>query len=247
MKINKSLESLLLPIDKLVPLDGNPRRGNVDAIIASYSEFGQVKPIVVRPNGDGTFTIIAGNHQVKAAKELGWEVIAAVQMNEDDKTAVAFSLADNRTSDLGSTDSAELMTMIESISDEHQDLIANLGWDEFEIAALEEFAVVDYEEDKGYLPPSIVEPLPINISSDQGQPVNEEINVQIDSNSASTIGAAGASVGQKSVVQYTLVFESAAEQKRWYDFIRFLKSSPVYGGTTTSGRIIEFIEAHADF
>ena len=70
MKINKSLESLLLPIDKLVPLDGNPRRGNVDAIVASYSEFGQVKPIVVRPNKDGTFTVLAGNHQVRAAKEL---------------------------------------------------------------------------------------------------------------------------------------------------------------------------------
>jgi len=244
MKINKSLESLLLPIDKLVPLDGNPRRGNVDAIVASYSEFGQVKPIVVRPNKNGTFTVLAGNHQVKAAKELGWDMIAAVQMNEDDTTAVAFSLADNRTSDLGSTDSADLMAMIAMISDDHLDLIANLGWDEFEIAALEELSIVDFQEDRGYLPPSIVEPLPIEISSEQA---NEQTNIEIDPDKASTIGAAQVSVGQKSVVQYTLVFESAEQQRKWYDFIRFLRSSAVYGGETTASKVIEFIEAHADF
>ena len=69
--IHESIKKLAKPIDKLLPLENNPRRGDVDAIAASYAEFGQVKPIVVKDNGDDTFTVIAGNHQVEAAKKLG--------------------------------------------------------------------------------------------------------------------------------------------------------------------------------
>lgn len=61
------------------------------------------------------------------------------------------------------------------------------------------------------------------------------------------MGAAKASIGQKSVVQYTLVFDNPEQQRRWYEFIRFLRSSAVYGGETTAERLIEFIEAHAEF
>ncbi len=46
--IHESLIELAVDIDVLSPLDGNPRRGNVEAIMASYREFGQIKPIVIR-------------------------------------------------------------------------------------------------------------------------------------------------------------------------------------------------------
>ena len=90
-KVDKSLHSLLVDITTLIALPGNPRRGNIDAIIASYSEFGQMKPIVIRPNDDGTSTVIAGNHQVAAARKLGWTHIAAVPMDADDGKAIAFA------------------------------------------------------------------------------------------------------------------------------------------------------------
>ena len=45
--IHPSLKSLAVDIDSLDYLEGNPRIGNVEAIMASYSEFGQVKPIVI--------------------------------------------------------------------------------------------------------------------------------------------------------------------------------------------------------
>ena len=65
--IHESLTSLSIPIGSLVSLKDNPRRGDVDAIAASYKEFGQVKPIVVVQNNDGKYTVIAGNHQFEAA------------------------------------------------------------------------------------------------------------------------------------------------------------------------------------
>jgi len=247
MKINPSLKSLLLPIEKLVPLESNPRRGNVDAIAASYAEFGQVKPIVVRPNDDGTFTVIAGNHQLQAAKSLGWDSIAAVQMDEDNDTAIAFALADNRTSELGSVDAASLIQMIQDVSINFQDLISNLGWDEFEMAAMEEFAYVNADDERGYVAPTVVEPLPISVSSAQTTETEARNPVELDQNKAAVIGAATASLGQKAVVQYTLVFDNAEQQRRWYEFVRFLRASPTYEGDTTASKLIEFIEANAEF
>ena len=132
--IHESLLSLAVDIDMLFPLDNNPRRGNVEAIMSSYAEFGQIKPIVVRPNGDGTSTVIAGNHQFEAAKRLGWDKIAAVEYDVDDKRAIAFALADNRTMELGYTEPELLNDFVLEISDYYPELMDGLGWDEFDIA-----------------------------------------------------------------------------------------------------------------
>ena len=77
MEIHPSIKKLAKPIDSLLPLEGNPRRGDIGAIAASYREFGQVKPIVVRDNEDGTFTVIAGNHQLEAAISFHPSCLAA--------------------------------------------------------------------------------------------------------------------------------------------------------------------------
>ena len=159
--IHESIKKLAKPIDAMLPLEGNPRRGDIDAIAASYSEFGQVKPIVVKDNGDETFTVIAGNHQVAAARKLGWSEIAAVVLDADDKRAVAFALADNRTMELGHSDQAQVIAMIEQISSEYPELLSDMRWDEFEIAAMDEWVEknVDDTEDElndGYVPPTFV-------------------------------------------------------------------------------------------
>ena len=137
-KIDKSLEDFAVDITTLEHLSGNPRTGNVNAIMASYAEFGQLRPIVIRPNDDGTSTIIAGNHQVMAAKKLGWTHIAAIQYDADDSRAVAFALADNRTSELGRSDSALVTDLLGDIVEDYSELFDGLGWDDFEIASMEE-------------------------------------------------------------------------------------------------------------
>jgi len=139
--IHKSLASLAVDIDVLLPLDNNPRRGSVEAIIASYAEFGQIKPIVIRPNDDGTATVIAGNHQLEAAKRLGWDKIAAVPYDVDNKRAIAFAIADNRTMELGYTEPELLNEFVLEIGDYYPDLIEGLGWDEFSFAEIEQKSI----------------------------------------------------------------------------------------------------------
>jgi ParB-like chromosome segregation protein Spo0J len=175
MKISKDLLPLALPIEDLKPLQKNPRKGNVEAIMSSYKEFGQMKPIVVRPEGDGTYVVIAGNHKLQAAKNLGWEKIAAVQMNVNEEKAVAFALADNRTMELGHTDNSMLNDMVVDMWDDFPELFEGLGWDEFELAAIEESQFASEETSPisdGYFTPVMVNnppQAPINITVEENE------------------------------------------------------------------------------
>ena len=111
-QIADDLTTLAYPIEKLKHLNGNPRKGNVEAVKKSYKKFGQRKPIVATKDGE----VISGNHQLAAAKELGWNKIAVVFTNDDELTAKAFALADNRTADLGTYDDDLLADMLGSVS-----------------------------------------------------------------------------------------------------------------------------------
>ena len=125
--IINSLKSLAVPIDKLHGLPNNPRLGDVNAVMASLARFGQRKPIVARYD-DGT--IIAGNHTWQAAKQLGWTEIAVAYVGDDDVTAQAYALADNRTAELGSYDDELLKELIEAVGSVDIDLLKDTGWSE---------------------------------------------------------------------------------------------------------------------
>lgn len=261
-KIDKSLHGLLVEVNSLISLPGNPRRGNIDAIVASYSEFGQMKPIVIRPNDDGTSTIIAGNHQVMAAKRLGWTHIAAVPMDADDGRAIAFALADNRTSELGKTDPALVTELLGDVIEDFSDLFVELGWDEFEIAAMEEDAYEterssEKRENREYLPP-VVQPIAdlsekilasLVKKDEDGEP--QIVAPSTVSHEDVAIQGSGLVTGQmpnapKAVVQYTIVFDDPEQQRRWYDFIRWLRNEPSYDGETNAEKLISFIDAHSE-
>lgn len=131
--IAPDLLTLAQPIDSLELLDGNPRIGDVDAVAASLRRFGQRKPIVARRSDR---QIIAGNHTYKAACQLGWAEIAVVLVDDDDATAKAFALADNRTAELGGYDDANLAAMIAEVGELDAALLADTGWDEASVAKL---------------------------------------------------------------------------------------------------------------
>lgn len=254
--IDKSLKDLLVPIDDLAPLEGNPRRGNVDAIMASYREFGQMKPIVIHRQDSGAMTVIAGNHQVEAARRLGWKHIAAVVMDAPSDRAVAFALADNRTTELGHSDSGLVYDLMETIQDSnYAGLFENLGWDEFEIAVLEESsysASGDGASSSEFLPPVITHPEPVELKvehrsdEDGGSRIvaGDDVDHRAVAIQGSTVAAPGSA--PQAVVQYTLVFDSAEQQRRWYDFIRWLRNDPAYEGDTTAEKLMMFIDAHSE-
>jgi hypothetical protein len=260
-KIHASIEHLAVPLETLQVLAGNPRIGNIDAICASYNEFGQVKPIVVRPNSDGTSTVIAGNHQFQAAKQLGWTHIAVVPMDVDDARAMAFAIADNRTNELGHTDDTLLADALGTIIDDYGDLLEDLEWDEFELAMLDistevsahatpgvyEQPIIQLLDDEApeFTPPPSSSPV---VTRDSEGEVRLEAPKNLDTASLVTQGATSGMAGSsKAVVQYSLVFDSPEQQRRWYDFLRWMRSDAGVAGETTSEKLIDFLESHADF
>lgn len=122
-QIAEALEGLAVPIDKLQPHPENPRRGDIEAIKQSLTEFGQVRPIVATPDG----TIVAGHHVFYAAQALGWETLAAVQPNLTEEQAKRYLLADNRLAELGGYDQQALADLLESVMDAGQ--LEGTGWE----------------------------------------------------------------------------------------------------------------------
>lgn len=110
--IPESLAELAVPVAELVPYNRNPRRGNVDVIRESLAEHGQYRPIVVRR---GTNEVLAGNHTLAAARELGWEQIAATYVDVDDQAAARIVLMDNRAADQGEYDEADLLAILKEL------------------------------------------------------------------------------------------------------------------------------------
>lgn len=254
-KIHESLIGLAMPIDSLDSLRGNPRRGNIEAVAASYDEFEQVKPIVIHKDEDGSSVVIAGNHQLQAAKKLGWTHIAAIELHGDRKKAIAFALADNRTTELGSTDPTLLTNMISEVAEDYSELMDDLGWDMFEMAAINEQVYRierSQDEEAGYVAPVIVNPFD-NSNKIAVEETNEGSRIvpaqEVDSKKLASTGSTliGASGIKNAIVQYSLVFDNVEQQAKWYTFTRWLKTEPSIDGETTAERLINFIDAHADY
>lgn len=252
--IHENLKPLAVDIETLIPLAGNPRIGDVSAIAASLNEFGQLKPIVIRDNGDGTSTVIAGNHTMQAARQLGWTEIAAVNVKEmDEKQSIAFALTDNRINELGSTDQQLLHEAITSVFDDYSEYLTVLGWDEFEMAAMDDhFSYSNEGRETGYVAPVLIpreERQPTVMPTEKkSEPSHIQAPEGVDMKEAIQRGSL--SVGQagtKAVVQYTLVFDNPDQQRRWYDFVRWLRSDPGTDGETTAERLLNFLDAHANY
>ncbi|MFX0573119.1 DNA modification methylase [Nocardia nepalensis] len=108
-----------LAVNLLATFEGNPRRGNVDAIAQSLDATGQYRPVVVN---EGTLTgrameVLAGNHTLLAARQLGWAELAVGIIDVDEQTARRIVAADNRTADLGDYDHTALFELLDGLDD----------------------------------------------------------------------------------------------------------------------------------
>lgn len=110
--IAEDLRPLARPVESLTLHPQNYRQGDVETIRASLTRFGQVRPIVVQKS---TGRIVAGNHTMKAATELGWTEIAAALVEMPDDEAEAYLVADNRASDKATNDDAALSAILERL------------------------------------------------------------------------------------------------------------------------------------
>jgi hypothetical protein len=108
----KAADAVSVPIALLKPAKKNPRRGAVADVIESLREFGQHRPVVVQHS---TGQVIVGNHMLKAAKQLGWQEIDALIVDDKDEKAMRRAIADNAVGDKATWDDEELADVMKEI------------------------------------------------------------------------------------------------------------------------------------
>ncbi len=87
---------------------------NHKAIKGSLKKFGQQKPIVV----DERNIVIAGNGTLEAAIALGWEEIVISRSTLKGTEAIAYALADNKSSELADWDKSILDASLDHLLNE---------------------------------------------------------------------------------------------------------------------------------
>lgn len=157
------LAPLAVPITDVQQMKGNPRRGDVESVARSLERFGQHRPIVVQRS---TGEILIGNHTHKAALSLGWTEIAVLYTDDDRETAVARSLADNRTHESGKYDNAELAALLAEVAESDDSLLNSAGFQSDEIDALLTLAS------------AAAAPAQRPVPADEAAPAEQQIDVQ---------------------------------------------------------------------
>lgn len=112
--IAPALKRLAVPVGDLTPHPENARNGDVEAIARGLVAHGQYAPVVVQ---ESTGRILKGNHVYAAALSLGWDQIAATRIDVDDDQALRILVWDNRASELGVTDDAQLAALLQTLDD----------------------------------------------------------------------------------------------------------------------------------
>lgn len=191
-QIAVGLQRFTRPIDDLREDPDNARvhdPKSIDVIKRSLQQFGQQKPIVVRQDG----TVIAGNGLYRAARQLRWESIAAVEFTGDEDAATAYGIADNRTAELSSWDRARLAEVVRDIGAVDEDLVPALGFMESELRLLAR----------------LIEPIQAGEAGGEAGAVAGE--------------GAWTDAGSPGPSTMTMEFETAEEETKWFEFLVSLR------------------------
>lgn len=134
----------LTPIHELSTFIENPRKGDVDTIVASLRAHTQYKPVT---GNIGTHTgrpleILAGNHTLMAFRDLAetyphdpqWQAMLVHWVDVDDDQAKRIVAVDNRSSELGGIDNDTLYSLLSGVTDlegtgydqDYMDMLAEL-------------------------------------------------------------------------------------------------------------------------
>ena len=117
----------------LIPWERNPRRHNMPALRQSIERFGFRNVIVV--NGR-TNTIEAGHGRAQAAIDLGIETVPVLFVDDDDATAAAYAIADNRQTEIGGWNEDALVPLLRELQAQGDAALVGIGYTDDDIAAL---------------------------------------------------------------------------------------------------------------
>lgn len=122
-----------IPIEWIKPGKYQPRTyfsdDSIAELAASIKAQGIIQPIVVRPAGENSFEIIAGERRWRAAQKAGLEKVPAVIRDADDESALAMSLIENiQREDLNPLEEARaLQRLVEDFQFTHQEVAEAVG------------------------------------------------------------------------------------------------------------------------
>jgi len=87
----------IIPIDKIAPNPEQPRTeiGDLTELTDSIKQNGVLEPLLVKPNGDGTWMIIAGERRWRASNLAGLIEVPCVEFDIDEKTIAEIALIEN--------------------------------------------------------------------------------------------------------------------------------------------------------
>jgi ParB family transcriptional regulator, chromosome partitioning protein len=88
-----------LPVDAIEPNPQQPRDvfddAELDGLAISIRDLGLLQPVVVRPTGEDTYELIAGERRLRASKRAGLDRIPAVIRHTEDSALLKEALVEN--------------------------------------------------------------------------------------------------------------------------------------------------------
>ncbi len=87
----------VIPIEKIAPNPEQPRVeiGDLTELTDSIRQNGVLEPLLLKPNGNGTWMIIAGERRWRAANLAGLKEVPCIEFDIDDKTIAEIALIEN--------------------------------------------------------------------------------------------------------------------------------------------------------
>ena len=87
----------IIPISQIAPNPNQPRVeiGDLTELSSSIKEKGVLEPLLVKPNGDGTWMIIAGERRWRASNLAGLREVPCIELDIDEKSIAEIALIEN--------------------------------------------------------------------------------------------------------------------------------------------------------
>jgi ParB family chromosome partitioning protein len=87
----------VIPIEKIAPNPEQPRTeiGDLTELTDSIKQNGVLEPLLVKPQSDGTWMIIAGERRWRASKLAGLTEVPCIEFDIDEKTIAEIALIEN--------------------------------------------------------------------------------------------------------------------------------------------------------
>jgi len=126
---SKTQDIVQLPVDKLVPNPGQPRKNfdetELNELAGSIKTYGIIQPIIAANAGGDSYIIIAGERRTRAARLAGLETVPVIIRDYTDQKRLEISLIENiQRTDLNPIEEAAAYKNLMDFSNLSQDELA---------------------------------------------------------------------------------------------------------------------------